>query len=139
MSTKPSYNENELLAGMANGDETAFGRLFHLHHQALGDYIWKLTGSKEAAEEITQEAFVKAWQQLTLDFTVPAALAARNVRGTSVDRYSPITVDEMALYSTTLSPAQVAAHAAASAIPEPSTLALAGVAAMGLLRRRRHA
>jgi RNA polymerase sigma-70 factor (ECF subfamily) len=61
----PSYNEKDLLLQVAGGDELAFARLFHEHHQSLGEYLAIVTQSKEAAEEIVQEAFVKAWQQRT--------------------------------------------------------------------------
>lgn len=78
-----------------------------------------------------------------IDFQFDPTFAARNVRGalgaTTVQRLANITIDEAALFTTTLTAEQVAAHAAASGVPEPSALALAGVAAMGLLRRRRHA
>jgi hypothetical protein len=78
-----------------------------------------------------------------IDFQYDPTFAARNVRGalgaTAVQRLANVTIDEAALYATTLTAEQVAAHATASAVPEPSALALAGVAAMGLLRRRRNA
>lgn len=63
MESSQSNTENELLLRVAEGDEQAFAGLFRIHHQALGAYIFKLTGSKESAEEITQDAFMKAWQQ----------------------------------------------------------------------------
>jgi hypothetical protein len=80
-------------------------------------------------------ALADAW----LDFTVDAALGARNVRNTSVDRFAPVTVDEVALYTTALSATQVAANATAAGfvVPEPGALALVGVAGLGLMARRR--
>ena len=74
-----------------------------------------------------------------LDFTVDAGLAGRHVRTTSVDRFAPVTIDEAALYGSTLSAAQIAASATAAGfvVPEPGSLALAGIASLGLLSRRR--
>jgi RNA polymerase sigma-70 factor (ECF subfamily) len=57
------HNETELLKLTAEGDEHAFASLFHAYHQSLGSYIFKLTDSRAVAEEIVQEAFIKAWQQ----------------------------------------------------------------------------
>jgi hypothetical protein len=63
--------------------------------------------------------------------------------GTLGDEFDGL-IDEVAIYDSVLSPAQIAAHyAAASAIaptagvPEPSTLLLAGLGLCGLLMRRR--
>jgi uncharacterized protein (TIGR03382 family) len=48
-----------------------------------------------------------------------------------------VTLDEGALYTSVLTPQQVAANFAATGIPEPGTLTLAAMAGLGLLRRRR--
>lgn len=65
--------------------------------------------------------------------------AARNVRGslgtTAVQRLAAVTIDETALYTSVLTPAQVAANAAA--IPEPGLLSLLALTGLGLLRRAR--
>ena len=72
------------------------------------------------------------------DFDLPAAFAARNVRGTGTDpftREANVTLDEVALYGSVLTPAQVASNAAA--VPEPAALSLFAAAGLTLLRRRR--
>jgi RNA polymerase sigma-70 factor (ECF subfamily) len=60
--TENLHNEDELLQRTAEGDERAFASLFHTYHQSLGSYIFKLTDSQTLAEEIVQDAFIKAWQ-----------------------------------------------------------------------------
>ena len=50
-----------LLCRIAEGDETAFGELFRAYHQRLGAYVFRLTGSKQATQEIVQDVFVKIW------------------------------------------------------------------------------
>ena len=50
-----------LLCRCAEGDETAFGRVFHAYHQRLGAYVFRLTGSKPATQEIVQDVFVRIW------------------------------------------------------------------------------
>lgn len=79
------------------------------------------------------------------NFNVPAVFAARNVRNTTavdgagVQRVANVTLDEAALYTTVLSPEDVALHATAAGftVPEPGALTLAGVVGLGLLGRRR--
>ena len=78
------------------------------------------------------------------DFDFIPTFAGRNVRGTAVDgnglqRLANVTLDEAALYGTVLSPAQVAANATAAGfiVPEPTSLAALGIAAVAGIRRRR--
>ena len=51
------------------------------------------------------------------------------------DRFSGLA-DEVAIYGTTLTPAQIQAHYAAAQVPEPGTAAL-GLVSLGLLALRR--
>lgn len=53
--------ENELRLKIASGDQFAFRRLFTLYHQQLGNYIFQITDSRELAEEIVQDVFMKVW------------------------------------------------------------------------------
>jgi RNA polymerase sigma-70 factor (ECF subfamily) len=53
--------EKELLLRVAEGDEHAFRRLFYSYHHSLGIFIYQLTASRELAEEIVQDVFLKIW------------------------------------------------------------------------------
>src|SRR5690606_16289187 len=37
--------------------------LFDFYYQSLGSYIYKVTESREATEEIVQEVFIKIWEK----------------------------------------------------------------------------
>ncbi|WP_425502869.1 RNA polymerase sigma factor [Pseudomarimonas arenosa] len=55
----------EWVSQAAAGDRSAFERLYRSHARRVYSVIWRLVGGNEArAEELTQEAFVKAWQAL---------------------------------------------------------------------------
>lgn len=55
------YDEKALLAKVAAGDETAFRLLFDAYRNRLYFYIFRLTLSKEVAEDILQDTFLKIW------------------------------------------------------------------------------
>lgn len=46
------------------GDGKAFSELVRRHQTAVYRYLWRMLGSHEDALELTQDAFVKAWQAL---------------------------------------------------------------------------
>ncbi|RYY30508.1 MAG: sigma-70 family RNA polymerase sigma factor [Sphingobacteriaceae bacterium] len=54
-------SEKELLLEVAAGNEFAFRKLFNLHHQKLGTYIYRITENQELAEEVVQDVFLKIW------------------------------------------------------------------------------
>lgn len=56
------YEEKSLLKRVSQGDENAFGILFHTYHNKLGAYILKLTESFPITQEIVQDVFLTIWQ-----------------------------------------------------------------------------
>lgn len=48
----------DLLALMAGGDREAFGALFRRYQRSVYRFARQMTGSKEAAEDVTQEVFI---------------------------------------------------------------------------------
>lgn len=55
------YDEKALLAKVAAGNEAAFRLLFDAYRNRLYFYIFRLTLSKEVAEDILQDTFLKIW------------------------------------------------------------------------------
>jgi len=53
--------EIELLKRISAGDHLAFSDLFDFYHHNLGAFIYNITKSKELAEEITLDVFLKIW------------------------------------------------------------------------------
>jgi RNA polymerase sigma-70 factor, ECF subfamily len=54
--------DGELMAQVAAGDRQAFAVLVERHKGPLTGYLGRLTGSRERAEELAQEAFVRLFQ-----------------------------------------------------------------------------
>src|SRR3990172_8390073 len=46
------------------GDREAFGKLFSLHERGLYNLSYRLSGNREDAADLTQEAFLKVFAQL---------------------------------------------------------------------------
>ena len=60
-------HEAGLLARAASGDAEAFRKLFDGHHAAMFRFAYRLTGAVDAAEDITQECFLRLVQQRAFD------------------------------------------------------------------------
>jgi RNA polymerase sigma-70 factor (family 1) len=58
---EPAYQEKELFARIAKGDEAAFALLFNLYLPKLYPFIIKFTRSEQAALEVVQETFIRVW------------------------------------------------------------------------------
>jgi RNA polymerase sigma-70 factor (ECF subfamily) len=57
-----SPTDGELMAQVAQGDRGAFAGLVERHKDALTAYLGRLSGSRDRAEELAQEAFVRLYQ-----------------------------------------------------------------------------
>src|ERR1700737_3967329 len=55
------HDEKALFQLLAGGDEEAFRQLFHHYNKMLQPFVFKLTRSSQAAEEVLQEVFLKLW------------------------------------------------------------------------------
>lgn len=53
--------ESELLKRVAEGSQEAFASLFDSYHHTLGAFIYGITRSRELAEEVTMDVFLKIW------------------------------------------------------------------------------
>lgn len=60
-----------LLHEIAAGNETAFRALFDAHYERLFQYLQRITKSREIAEEIAVDVFLKLWigRELLIDIT----------------------------------------------------------------------
>nr|WP_295921985.1 sigma-70 family RNA polymerase sigma factor [uncultured Dyadobacter sp.] len=55
------HEDVTLLHRIAVGDEQAFRIIFNRYHHRLGAHIYRVTQSRELAQEITQDVFLKIW------------------------------------------------------------------------------
>ena len=56
-----SYIENELFVHIAEGDEAAFTLCYAEYGRMLMPFLTRLVGTRDSAEEIIQEVFLKVW------------------------------------------------------------------------------
>ena len=54
-------NVKILLLKVVDGDENAFGQLFKIYYNQLGDFIMRITESELLTQEIVQDVFLKIW------------------------------------------------------------------------------
>ena len=54
-------SDDELMRAAGTGDRAAFGRLVARHLRRAGSLAGRIAGNRSDAEEIVQEAFLRAW------------------------------------------------------------------------------
>jgi RNA polymerase sigma-70 factor (ECF subfamily) len=57
-------DDGDLVARARAGDAVAFERLFERYHAAILNYIHRMVGDRALAEDLTQDAFIKAYRAL---------------------------------------------------------------------------
>lgn len=55
--------ECALLAGIAQGQINDFDQLFHQYHDRLFRFVWRVTGSTDLVEEVTNDTMLAVWKQ----------------------------------------------------------------------------
>jgi RNA polymerase sigma-70 factor (ECF subfamily) len=70
----PKEEPERLLERAQNGDREAFEQIYRQQVGRVHALCWRLTGDADLAEELTQEAFVRAWRKLHL-FSARSALS----------------------------------------------------------------
>jgi RNA polymerase sigma-70 factor (ECF subfamily) len=64
--SKPAQGADVALVRRAQaGDGEAFTQLFHQLHQPVLNYIYRTVGDRQAAEDITQDAFIRAHERVS--------------------------------------------------------------------------
>lgn len=63
MKGHPELSDSELFQRARAGDRAAFGELVDRHKEGLVNYLMRLTGSLEEAEDLAQEAFLRLYQR----------------------------------------------------------------------------
>ncbi|HEU5438396.1 MAG TPA: RNA polymerase sigma factor [Ktedonobacterales bacterium] len=63
-------NDHVSRGEVATGER--FEAFFHTHDTAIFGYLWRMTGNREVASDLTQETFVRAWQRFSTISTYDA-------------------------------------------------------------------
>lgn len=61
MQIESSYNENNLLQQISEGDEASFKIIYDRYRGKLYNYILKASNSRESAEDAVHDVFLKIW------------------------------------------------------------------------------
>ena len=57
-------NENRIIEKIISGDEEAFAEIVKIYLNPIYNFLCRLIGDRDAAEDLAQETFVKAWKNL---------------------------------------------------------------------------
>jgi RNA polymerase sigma-70 factor (ECF subfamily) len=60
----PAETELDLITRAQQGDRRAFGELVRRHREGVINVVYRMCGDANLAEDVAQEAFIRAWQHL---------------------------------------------------------------------------
>ncbi|MBS1752981.1 MAG: sigma-70 family RNA polymerase sigma factor [Ferruginibacter sp.] len=63
MNQPASFNEQQLISLLKNGDMQAFDELYWKYQDAVYQNVFKLTRNSHVAEDIVQEVFISLWEK----------------------------------------------------------------------------
>ncbi|MBI4570149.1 MAG: sigma-70 family RNA polymerase sigma factor [Planctomycetes bacterium] len=99
-STGPEPSDEELMLRVRAGDEAAFAMLYDRHQARTINFAWRITGSREDAQEVLQDAFRYLFTKApeyepkakftTLLFTVTRHLAVNRARRARRDAHASV-------------------------------------------------
>ncbi len=64
LATQTQIDESSLIEMAKGGDRQAFGQLVSDHRQGVVNVVYRMCGDPHLAEDMAQEAFLRAWQKL---------------------------------------------------------------------------
>ncbi|PTT01915.1 RNA polymerase sigma-70 factor [Pedobacter sp. HMWF019] len=66
MSTSAVHNEKDLLQQLIAGDERGFAGLYDLYSPSIQKFILRYVNSSPLSEDLTQEVFIKIWENRSI-------------------------------------------------------------------------
>lgn len=70
-----SLDDSQLVTAIRNGDSASFQALYNRYATLIYRFLWKRTGQRETAEDLTQECFFRLWHgrdKLNPDLSIKA-------------------------------------------------------------------
>jgi RNA polymerase sigma-70 factor (ECF subfamily) len=112
---KPTEQELEMVRRAQAGDSGAFDWLYERYYSPIYNYVYRMVGDSKTAEDLTQDAFLKAWLALDKynDTGKVGAWFFRIATNVCLDHIRHVRLLKWQPWETFLSafhPAQIAAH-----------------------------
>lgn len=62
---KPSQHLENLVQRALEGDESAFGQIYHLYFEKVYRFVYYRVNHRETAEDLVAETFIRVWDKLS--------------------------------------------------------------------------
>ncbi len=92
-------NDQTLIAQALKGDDAAYGQLIEQYQRGLVRYCFTITRDADSAEDVAQEAFIKAYSQLgkykkEFGFSTWLYKIAHNIALNSIRKVAPLPLND---------------------------------------------